>query len=140
MGYPHPDVAFRNNTDHPVLVTTHHTGFQGTSITVKIWGDNGGRQVTAGASARRNVYSTSRVIREPDYSLGCGRSYVKVPAQPGFTIDVFRYIEYPDGTRTTEKWTWTYSAGPEVRRVGACYPGGGTDDGDDDGGGGPAPV
>jgi len=139
MGYPHPDVAFRNDTDHPVLITTHHSGFQGTSITVKIWGDNGGRQVTAGASARRNVYNTGRVIQELDYSLGCGRFYVKVPAQPGFTIDVFRYIDYPDATRTTEKWTWTYSAGPEVRRVGVCAPSGGEPPPPDPGGGGLLP-
>ncbi len=26
MGWPHPDVAFRNDTDHPVIVTTHHSG------------------------------------------------------------------------------------------------------------------
>jgi hypothetical protein len=129
MGYPHPDVAFRNDTDHPVLITTHHTGRQGTSITVKVWGDNGGRQVTAGASARRNVHHTDRVVEEIDYSLGCGRFYVKTAAQPGFTIDVFRYIDYADGTRTTEKWTWSYSAGPEVRRVGYCAPA--TDDGGD---------
>jgi hypothetical protein len=140
MGYPHPDVVFRNDTDHPVLVTTHHVGFRGTSITVKIWGDNDGRQVTAGASARRNAYNTSRVVTEIDYSLACGRSYVKVAAQAGYTIDVFRYIDYPDGTRTTEKWTWTYSAGPEVRRVGACYPGGGSNDDDDDDGGGGGPI
>ena len=139
MGYPHPDVAFRNDTDHPVLITTHHSGFQGTSITVKIWGDNGGRQVTAGASARRNVYNTGRVIQELDYSLGCGRFYVKVPAQPGVTIDVFRYIDYPDATRTTEKWTWTYSAGPEVRRVGVCAPSGGEPPPPDPGGGGLLP-
>jgi hypothetical protein len=135
MGYPRPDVVFRNDTAHPVLVTTHHSGFRGTSIIVKIWGDNGGRQVTAGASARRGIHNTSRVVVEVDYSLPCGRSYVKVAAQAGYTIDVFRYITYRDGTRTTEKWTWTYSAGPEVRRVGVCtYPGDGG--GDDDGGDG----
>lgn len=145
MGYPRPDVVFRNDTDHPVLITTHHAGFHGTSITVKIWGDNGGRQVTAGASARRNIYNTSRVVYEADWSLSPGQSYVKTAAQPGYTIDVFRYITYRDGSRTTEKWTWTYSAGPEVRRVHPCKvpatgvacPGGGDGDPDDgDPGGG----
>jgi len=24
-------------------------------------------------------------------------------------VDVFRYITYPDGRRTTEEWTWHYS-------------------------------
>lgn len=129
MGYPRPDVVFRNDTDHPVLITTHHAGFRGTSITVRVWGDNDGRQVTAGASARRNFYNTSRVVIETDTALSCGQSYVKVAAQAGYTIDVFRYITHGDGSRTTEKWTWTYSAGPEVRRVGVCsYPGGGGDD------------
>ncbi len=135
MGWPRPDVAFRNDTAHPVLVTTHHSGFRGTSITVKIWGDNGGRQVTAGASPRRNVHYTSRVVEEIDWSLGCGQSCVTSSSSPGYTIDVFRYITYPGGRRTSEKWTWTYSAGPEVRRVGVCSPpadGGG--DGGSDGG------
>lgn len=120
MGYPHPDVVFRNDTAKPVLITTHHDGFRGTSITVQMWGDNGHRQVTAGSSARRNIYTTSRVVEEVDYGLACGRWYTKTAASPGYTIDVFRYITYRDGSRTTEKWTWTYSAGPEVRRVGSC--------------------
>lgn len=149
MGWPHPDVVFRNDTAHPVLITTHHAGFRGTSITVRIWGDSDGRQVTAGASARRDIYNTSRVVYEADPSLSPGQSYVKTAAQAGYTIDVFRYIAYRDGSRTTEKWTWTYSAGPEVRRVHPCKvpagnpdytgeacPGGGDGDGNGDGDGG----
>ena len=66
MGWPHPDVAFRNDTGRPVIITTHHSGFYGTSITVRIWGDNDRRIVTAGASPRRNYYSTSAVIYEGD--------------------------------------------------------------------------
>ena len=62
---------------------------------------------------------------------------------------MFRYIDYPGGDRTTEKWTWTYSAGPEVRKVHPCkLPPGNPDytgeacpdDGDEGGGGGPTPV
>jgi len=149
MGYPHPDVVFHNDTSHPVMITTHHAGHYGTSITVKIWGDNDGRRVTAGASPRRNYYNTSLVIYEGDPSLEPGEEIVKTPKQSGYTIDVFRYIDYPGGARTTEKWTWTYSAGPEVRKVHPCkvplgnpdYTGEACpDDGDEGGGGGPIPV
>jgi hypothetical protein len=143
MGWPHPDVVFRNNTDHPVLITTHHGGYYGTSITVKMWGDNGGIDVTAGASPRRNVYNTSLVIYEGDRSMAPGQEVVKYEPYAGYTIDVFRYIAYPDGHTTTEKWTWTYAAHPKVVKVHPCEvpsgnpdytgeacPGGGGDDPD----------
>ncbi len=143
MGWPHPDVVFRNDTDHPVLITTHHAGYYGTSITVKMWGDNGGIVVTASDSGRRNSYSTSTVIYEGDRSLSPGQEVVHYAAYPGFTIDIFRHIAYPDGHTTTEKWTWTYSPQPKVVRVHPCRvppgnpdytgeacPGGGGDDPD----------
>ena len=143
MGWPHPDVVFRNNTGHPVLITTHHAGYYGTSITVKIWGDNGGIEVSAGASPRRNIYNTSLVIYEGDRSLAPGQQVVKYAPYAGYTIDVFRYITFPNGHTTTEKWTWTYAAHPKVVRVHPCEvppgnpdytgeacPGGGGDDPD----------
>jgi Ca2+-binding RTX toxin-like protein len=120
MGWPHPDVVFRNNTDHPVLITTHHAGYHGTSITVKIWGDNGGVDVSAGAGPRRNIYNTSLVIYEGDRSLAPGQEVVKYAPYAGYTIDVFRYITFPDGHTTTEKWTWTYAAHPKVVKVHPC--------------------
>jgi hypothetical protein len=119
MGYPHPDVVFRNNTSHPVLITTHHSGRRGTSITVKMWGDNGGIVVKAGASARRS-YTRGGVVYEADSSVRPGRVVIASTAQRGYTIDVFRYITYPDGSKTTEKWTWRYSSGPQVRKVHPC--------------------
>ncbi|MCU0281767.1 MAG: VanW family protein [Acidimicrobiia bacterium] len=122
MGWPHPDVAFRNDTDHPVIITTHHAGMTpaGTYITVKIWGDNDGRIVTAGASARRNYYNTSVVMYEGDRSLSPGQEVVKYAPYAGFTIDVFRYMTFRDGRTTTEKWTWTYSPQPKVVKVHPC--------------------
>ena len=120
MGWPHPDVVFRNNTGHPVLITTHHAGYHGTSITVKIWGDNNGIEVSAGSSPRRNIHQTSLVIYEGDRSLAPGQQVVKYAPYAGYTIDVFRYITFPNGATTTEKWTWTYAAHPKVVRVHPC--------------------
>lgn len=145
MGWPHPDVAFRNDTARPLIITTHHSGYGGTSITVKIWGDNDGRRVTAGASPRRNYYNTSLIIYEGDRSLSPGQEVVKYSPYPGYTIDVFRYMTFRDERTTTEKWTWTYSAHPKVVKVHPCEvprgnpdytgetcPGGGGDDPDPD--------
>ena len=120
MGWPKPDVVWRNDTAKPILITTHHDGFTGTAITVKFWGDNGGREVTARSSPRRNFVNTDRIIYEANDSLSPGEVIVTSNAQTGYTIDVFRDIEYPDGTTTTEKWTWSYAAGPEVREVHPC--------------------
>jgi len=146
MGWPHPDVVFRNNTDHPVLITTHHSGYYGTRITVKLWGDNGHLVVTPDASPPRNYYTTSRVVYEADPSLDPGEERVTTQPQPGFTIDVWREITYPDGHTVIEpKFTWTYDAGPKVVKVHPCkvppgnpdYTGESCPGGGDPGGGGP---
>lgn len=149
MGWPHPDVAFRNDTDHPVLITTHHSGYSGTSITVKMWGDNGGIVVTASDSGRRNIHNTTMVLYEGDRSLSPGQEVVKYAPYAGYTIDVFRHIRYPDGRIVTEPpFTWTYQPHPKVVKVHPCEvprgfadytgetcPGTGGGDDDDPGGG-----
>lgn len=52
-----PELIWRNNTDHAVMIDTQHTG---TSITVRIFGDNDGRVVKgeqSGGSTKINVVS-----------------------------------------------------------------------------------
>jgi Ca2+-binding RTX toxin-like protein len=145
MGFPHPDVVFTNPFDHPILITTHHSGYSGRSITVRFWGDNGGITVAARDSGRFNVYGTSKIVYEPDSSLSPGQSIVESAAINGYEINVYRDITWPSGATRTDTWFWRYSAGPEVRRVHPCNippgdpnytgeacPGGG---GGDDGGG-----
>jgi Ca2+-binding RTX toxin-like protein len=148
MGWPHPDVAFRNDTDHPILVTTHHAGMTsaGTYITVRVWGDNGGIEVSASDSGHYNIRNTTAVIYEGDRSLFPGQQIVKYSAYAGYTIDVYRHITYPGGRTITEpKFTWTYQPHPKVVKVHPCEvprgmpdytgescPGGGGNDNDPD--------
>jgi len=120
MGFPHPDVVFRNDFSHPILVTTHHSGINGTSIGVKFWGDNGGIVVTARDSGRRNIFFTDKIVYEANASLDVDQEIVKTQRSFGYTIDIFRDIKQSDGSKTTQKWSWTYSAGPEVREVHPC--------------------
>ncbi|MGH8874113.1 MAG: VanW family protein [Acidimicrobiia bacterium] len=78
--YPHPDVVFHNDTINPVIIDTSHTA---TSVTVRFYGHNGGREVDS---------ITSGFATPVD----------------GGTVTVTRIITYPDGSETQESWTWTY--------------------------------
>jgi vancomycin resistance protein YoaR len=104
LGWPKPDVVFRNNLESAVLIRTEHTD---TSITVKVFGDNGGIQVEAGLSDRYN-FTGPRTVIEYDPGLAPGQEVV-TPGSGGWSVDIYRYITYLDGTTTTEEWTWHYS-------------------------------
>ncbi|HSQ37194.1 MAG TPA: VanW family protein [Acidimicrobiia bacterium] len=105
LGWPAPDLVFRNNTEHAVIIRTLYTD---TSVTAKIYGDNGGLQVEAGLSGRYNYTGiVTRYLRNA--AVPPGDEWVKQSGSGGWSVDVFRYITYPDGHQTTEKWTWHYS-------------------------------
>ena len=102
MGYPNPDIKFRNNTDSVIVIRTSHTD---TSITVKFFGDNGGIEVEAGLSGRYNhtgIHDGGCVPNDAPSGT------VFQNGSPGWTVTVYRYITYPDGTKTTEAWVERY--------------------------------
>ena len=118
LGWPEPDLVFRNNTEHAVVIRTTYTD---TSLTVKIYGDNGGLQVEAGLSGRYNYTPmVTRYVRNPE--IPPGEEHVKQSGSGGWSVDVFRYITYPDGHQTTEKWTWHYSGLIQVVERGPACP------------------
>ncbi|MCB1246843.1 MAG: VanW family protein [Acidimicrobiia bacterium] len=80
LGYPGPDLQFRNDTAFPVTIRTSHTA---TSVTVQLWGDNEDRKVSTWTDG---VVSSSR----------------------GGQATVYRTITYANGTSATESWTHTY--------------------------------
>ncbi|GMR02886.1 MAG: hypothetical protein BMS9Abin20_1239 [Acidimicrobiia bacterium] len=82
LGFPGPDVRFRNDTAFPVTIKTEYTA---TSITVKLYGDNEGRKVTTWTEG-------------------------SVSSSAGGTATVYRTISYANGTSTTQSWTHTYKA------------------------------
>ncbi len=110
LGYPAPDLVFRNNTENVVLIKTEHTD---TSITVKMFGDNGGIQVEAERSGRFNYtspitrYEVNRDLDPCVYgSKKDGR--IKESGGGGWSIRVYRHITDLDGEVTTEEWVWHY--------------------------------
>lgn len=110
MGWRSPELIFRNNTENAVVIRTSHTD---TSITVKIYGDNGGLLVEAGLSGRYNHTSMTTVKRQnPELAAPyCSEATAKVAQKGagGWSVTVYRYITYPDGTKTTESWPHRYA-------------------------------
>lgn len=116
LGWRDPELIFKNNTSNAILIRTSHTD---TSVTVKIYGDNGGLSVEAGLSNRYNYTSPREQTREnPDEAqLNCKAAQATVVQEgtPGWSVDIYRYITYPDGNQITETTTWHYEGYWEIR-------------------------
>ena len=136
MGYPGNDVRFRNDTGTAVLIVTDH-GPRATAdhITVRLYGDTGGRTVEAIHSCRPPLttifpevnapraacatYATSQRVYVANRSYSPTRSDV-TPGQRGFNITVTRVIHWPGGATTSIPFPWHYDAGPMVIETHPC--------------------
>ncbi len=111
LSYPKPDVIIRNDTEAGLLIRTFYTGV---SITVKLFGNNGGRKVKRKVSHPRDVTEPPiEYLADPD--LDPDEEKVKVRGQVGWTVIVARITEYPDGHTKKEQRKVVYS--PRVRKV-----------------------
>jgi len=106
LGFPAPDVKFRNNTDTIVLIKTQYTS---RSITVKFFGNNGGKTCTDETSDRHDIVPFDEVLVADDTGeLHPGEQKVR-KGKEGFTVLVTRIIEYPDGRIVREEpFRWRY--------------------------------
>ena len=116
LGYPHPDVVFRNNSDAPVIIRTSGTA---TSVSVLFYGNNGGLKVASERSERFN-FTEPRVIYEENPSLNPGVERVAKRGTEGWTVAVTRVITYPDGTVERQRLTWRYRGSPRKIEVASC--------------------
>jgi vancomycin resistance protein YoaR len=116
LGYPDPDLKFRNNTDAAVYIQTEYTD---DSITVKFFGDNGGIVVESELSERR-LFTEPFDYYDPDPDIPPGEQDVTSEGSPGWTVTVYRIITFPDGTETTESWMWRYHPWPRRISVNPC--------------------
>jgi vancomycin resistance protein YoaR len=85
LNFPDIDLTWTNDTDTPVLIRTKSDGG---AVTVRLYGDNGGRRVRAESGPREPL---------PD---------------GGFEITVTRVVRYADGKETREPFTTRYAAPP----------------------------
>ena len=111
MGFPSPDVKFRNNSEAPVIIRTAYTN---STITVLFYGNNGGKTCTAdwGEHTNPEEYETvyiSAADADEELELSPGQEKQVRSGINGFTQTVTRMIKYPDGTNEAERtWTWRY--------------------------------
>jgi vancomycin resistance protein YoaR len=126
MGYPSPDVKFRNNSDAPVIIRTAYTN---STVTVLFYGNNGGRTCTADWGERTNpeehetVYVSAEDASTEDVELDLdpGQEKQVQSGINGFTQTVTRIIKHPDDTVEREKtWTWRYLTQDKKIAVHAC--------------------
>lgn len=110
LNYPDLDVRWTNDTGHGILVRTSYTA---TSITVSLYGDNGGRVVSAIHGRPRNFRPYPTVYRE-DPSLPPGTSQRIQAGAQGFDVTVVRVITYPDGREVRETYFTRYTPIPEI--------------------------
>jgi vancomycin resistance protein YoaR len=111
LSYPKPDVVFRNDTQAGMLFDTRYTK---TSITVRIFGDNGGRKVEAKVSSRQNIVQPSLEII-PNPQVPPDKEHTVQAGMIGWSVIVARILRFPDGTKKEEKRKVTYK--PKARRV-----------------------
>jgi len=111
LSYPHPDIVFKNDTSAGALIKTSYTD---TSITVKIYGDNGGRRVRAEKSEKQNIVMPP-VEFIPNPRLEADEEKTREGGMIGWTVTVKRILTYADGKTKEEKRKVTYK--PRARRV-----------------------
>jgi vancomycin resistance protein YoaR len=111
LSYPHPDIVFKNDTNACALIKASYTE---TSITVKIYGDNGGRRVRAEVSEKQNIVMPS-VELIPNPHLDADEEKTRDGGMIGWSVTVKRILTYADGKTKEERRKVTYK--PRARRV-----------------------
>jgi vancomycin resistance protein YoaR len=111
LSYPKPDLVFRNDTKAGMLFDTRYTK---TSITVRIFGDNGGRKVEAKVSQRQNIVQPPLEII-PNPAVPPDKEHTVQSGMIGWSVTVARILRFPDGTNKEERRKVTYR--PKARRV-----------------------
>ncbi len=110
LGFPYPDVKFRNDSDAPVFIDTSHTGG---SITATLYGNNGGRICTSelsGDTVTRVMTLADGTVTTQSWSWSYKKPKPKEPDPTTTTTTApttTTTTEAPTTTTTTEAPTTT---------------------------------
>ena len=113
---PSPDLIFINDTDAGLLIKAH---YDNTSITVKLYGDNGGRKVERHVSGAFD-FTDPKSEYEADDRLEPDEEKVKEKGQSGWSVWASRIITMPNGDKREEKRKITYKPRPRLVRTHSC--------------------
>ena len=115
LGFPEPDLKFRNNTPAGILIAPSYTD---TSITVSLYGstDISVRSVTGRPSDFTDPETKCRVNPQVPQMT----SRVVQEGERGFRIAVQHIRRYPDGREQVERFMTQYRAEPKIVEAASC--------------------
>ncbi len=116
ISWPVPDLVFRNDSDAVVIIQTRYTS---SSITVRFFGNNGGKECDARKSDRYAITDPPIEYIE-DASLAPTSEIVEANGTQGWSVTITRIITMPDGSVVEEKDSHTYQPRPRKIRVHPC--------------------
>ena len=117
ISWTQPDLVFRNDTDHGIVIKTSYTG---TSITVKLFGDNSDRAVGAFVSGRFNPTDfPTKYLPNPEMMPWDEEHEVQEGAN-GWSVKVTRTLDFTNGSTTSQEWTVRYRPWPREVEVHPC--------------------
>jgi vancomycin resistance protein YoaR len=117
ISWPNPDLVIRNNTDAVLIIKTEYTN---SSITVKFFGNNGGKTCERQLGTRYG-YTDPPTEYMANAEIDPGSERVVQNGWQGFSNTVVRIVTDPDGTVEEEgPWTWRYRPGPRIIEVHPC--------------------
>ncbi len=117
MGYPGPDVVFRNDSDVPIIIRNSYDG--DSTITVRFYGNNGDRTCESERSERFN-YTTARLIYKANAAVKPGSEHVVSKGSQGWSVTVTRVMAMPDGSVIREPYTHHYRGSARVIEKHPC--------------------
>ena len=104
LGFPAPDVRFGNDSQAPVIIRNTYTN---STITVKFYGNNGGRECTA-ERGERFAHTNAKLVYEANDEVEPGTERVGSKGSNGFSVTVTRVMTLPDGTVIRQPSTHRY--------------------------------
>lgn len=119
LGFPHPDVAFRNDTQAPVIIRTSYTG---RSITVTFFGNNGGITCGTERSDRSGHVEAKTVYRaDEDGTVPPGEEVVATGGSGGWRVINTRIFYDSSGNEIKrESFPWHYRGENKVILMHPC--------------------
>jgi vancomycin resistance protein YoaR len=121
LGYPSPDVAFRNDSDAPVIIRTSYTP---RTITVTFFGNQKGMTCGTERSERSNVSAPRLEYQaDPDGVVKPGQEKVKSKGSKGWYVVNTRIFYDANGNEIKrEEFPWRYSGEKNVILLHPCDP------------------
>jgi vancomycin resistance protein YoaR len=119
VNWPSPDLKFRNDTDHWILVRTFSSY---STLLVALYGTPQHRKVVS-ETAPLNVTGPPPVEKILDPNLAVGKKVVDDPGESSYSTHVRRRVYGADGKLLhDDTWYSTYRSSPKVVRVGTKAP------------------